>query len=281
MVILFFITGVMTTGHANDNGVISVMGVFEHTAFVLALIAQLGVVDPPAEPANEEAPPAPVRSLVPFPHPLITEVLFAVPGSAGDANGDGRRHATGDEFIELTNPHPEPISLTGYRLTDRHGGGEGGFSFTFPELMLRPGETVVVFNGFEQQWSGPVGDSNRAPPAGNDRFHGARVFTARASSKYIALTNTADFVLLSSPHRVPIQVVVWGQPDPAPPADVPLIERVTNRPEGSVQRGAANAPLEPHPTIDGKPFSPGVPFVQPPRHADDSPTEQPAPKPGS
>lgn len=256
----------------------------------------MGVGDPPAEPTTPEAQPQAAspteRPLVPYPHPLITEVLFAVPGSGGDANGDGRRHATGDEFIELTNPHPEPISLTGYRLTDRHGGGEGGFTFVFPELMLRPGETVVVFNGFEQQWSGPVGDSHRAPPAGNDRFHGARVFTARAASRYVALTNTADFVLLATPHRQPVQIVVWGHPDPAPPADAPLIERVTNRPEGSVQRRAANAPLEPHPTIDGKNFSPGQPFPQPPRRGDDpanetssdtpkdSPTEQATPKPG-
>lgn len=262
------------------------MGMIEPSILVLAVLAAQVVppIVPPAEPAGTEAQAAPSieRPLVPYPHPLITEVLFAVPGSGGDANGDGRRHATGDEFIELTNPHAEPISLTGYRLTDRHGGGEGGFTFVFPELMLRPGETVVVFNGFEQQWNGPAGDTNRAPPAGSESFHGARVFTARAASKFVALTNTADFVLLATPHRVPVQVVAWGLPDPAPPADVPLTERVTNRPEGSVQRRAAHAPLEAHPTLDGKPFSPGEAFPKPPQPSDgpaDQPVQPPAASP--
>src|SRR5437870_5538652 len=47
-----------------------------------------------------------------FPHPLITEILYAVPsGERGDANADGTRDAVGDEFIELTNPHDKPIQL--------------------------------------------------------------------------------------------------------------------------------------------------------------------------
>ncbi len=53
------------------------------------------------------------------PHPLITEILYAVPpGAAGDAGQDGKRSATGDEFIELFNPHDKPINLKGYVLVD-------------------------------------------------------------------------------------------------------------------------------------------------------------------
>src|SRR5205823_6103778 len=56
---------------------------------------------------------------VPFPHPLISEVLYAVPsGERGDANADGKRDAVGDEFIELVNPHDRPIQLKGYTLMD-------------------------------------------------------------------------------------------------------------------------------------------------------------------
>ena len=56
---------------------------------------------------------------LPFPHPLITEVLYAVPsGDRGDANGDGTRDAVGDEFIELVNLHDRPIQLKGYTLMD-------------------------------------------------------------------------------------------------------------------------------------------------------------------
>ncbi len=59
------------------------------------------------------------KSPVPYPHPLITEVLYApAKGDAGDADGDGVRSATGDEFVEIVNPHDRPISLRGYVITD-------------------------------------------------------------------------------------------------------------------------------------------------------------------
>jgi hypothetical protein len=97
---------------------------------------------------------------MPFPHPLITEVLYAVPNATGgDANLDGVRHASGDEFVELFNPHDKPIQLFGYSLSDRNPEGKGQFKFTFPAFELPPGAVAVVFNGFEAAWSevGPVG----------------------------------------------------------------------------------------------------------------------------
>lgn len=69
----------------------------------------------PARVSKEDAP----KPLVAFPHPLVTEVLLSVPrGLDGDANQDGTRSATGDEFVELVNPHDKPINLKGYRLID-------------------------------------------------------------------------------------------------------------------------------------------------------------------
>jgi hypothetical protein len=69
--------------------------------------------------ASQPSETAPANPPVAFPHPLVTEVLFNVPrGEEGDANGDGKRSATGDEFVELVNPHDRPISLKGYRLID-------------------------------------------------------------------------------------------------------------------------------------------------------------------
>lgn len=237
-----------------------------------------------AQPAPAPKPP------LPPPHPLITEILYAVPtGAAGDANNDGTRHANGDEFIELVNPHAEPIQLRGYTITDRNpgsiggptGGGGGGFRFTFPDLLLAPGEVVVLFNGYESKWTGPVGDSDRAA-APHDRFAGARVFTMRVDSARVGLSNTHDYVLLTAPDGRPVHRIVWGDPvrgdpvrgdpvwgdsvwgdsdDAAAPAEKPpvealLVEHAPSVIGQSVERTIDNK-LVPHPHQDGRTYSPG------------------------
>src|SRR5262245_22470861 len=129
---------------------------------------------PAPQPASAETAP------IPFPHPLITEILYAVPNAAeGDANGDGSRHVAGDEFVELINPHEKPINLLGYSITDRNAPSKGQLRFTFPSVVIPPRGLVVVFNGCEQGWAEAapaatggaaagaapviVGDSKRAP----------------------------------------------------------------------------------------------------------------------
>ncbi len=232
-------------------------------AFVLALALQAGQASDPLPAAPDPEPVEPAKPLVPYPHPLITEVLFAVPTSGGDANKDGTRHATGDEFVEVTNPHEQAINLAGYRLVDRHMGQDGRFAFTFPDLMLKPGQTAVVFNGLDATWTGPVGDTHRAPPGPNALFEGAFIFTASVSSGYIALANTADFVLLENPLHVPVHVVVWGNPDQAPPTDAFHTDTVSGVPRASVQRTSPSGPMTPHDSIDRQTCSPGVAFPQP------------------
>ena len=220
-----------------------------------------GVSQPGQAEAAEGSEPEP---LVPYPHPLITGVLYAVPTSGGDANGDGRRHATGDEFIEVTNPHDRSIALSGYRLVDRHMGERGRFAFVFPDFMLEPGQTAIVFNGFEAEWTGPVGDTHRAPPGANPAFEGAFVFTAEAANRYMALANAADFVLLENPLGVPVQVVVWGNPDQRPPTEVYHTDTIVSDTRGSVQRMGPAEAMRPHDRIDRQTCSPGVAFPKPP-----------------
>jgi hypothetical protein len=255
------------------------MGVGALSIFVCSmLLAQAG--DPPAPP-TQDAPSDAAGPLVPYPHPLITEVLFAVPTSGGDANKDGTRHPTGDEFIELTNPHGQPINLAGYRLTDRHRGEKGRFSFTFPNLILQPGQTAVVFNGLDATWTGPVGDTHRAPPGPNPLFEGAFVFTAGVSSRYLALANEADLVLLENALHVPVHVVVWGNPDQAPPADAHHTDTISSIPRASVQRTSASGAMVAHDRIDGQTCSPGVAYPQAPSTATPTGTQQPAGPEGS
>lgn len=216
-----------------------------------------GEPTPPSEPAT---PPA-----VEFPHPMITEVLYAVPtGDEGDADQSGKRSATGDEFVELINPHSKPINLKGYTLTDglvKKGSskskGQPQIRFVFPDLTLKPGEVVVVFNGSEGNPAGPVGDT-KAAAGKNDKFHQAYVLTMRVKSTFTAFSNEGDCVLLSDPAGKPIECVRWGEESQSPEKAAP---RTYDAPEsrGSVQREGDE--FVPHRNLSGDlgdlPFSPG------------------------
>lgn len=230
------------------RGILAIMIAHTFVAGVMAVVA-----------ADD---PTPLAPLIAYPHPLITEVLYAVPaGEAGDSNGDGVRDAVGDEFIELFNPHDRPIQLRGYTLTDRQqfssrdGTPFTTLRFTFPSLELNPGEVAVVFNGHWQRWSGPVGDSARAA-AGNPRFAGARIFTMNNVSARSGFANSGDCAILWSPRGDPLHAIHWG--DAQPPAKTAFVEQAPSLKDQSITRHERNAPLVAHPLVRGKRFSPGV-----------------------
>jgi hypothetical protein len=184
----------------------------------------------------------------------------------GDPDEDGKRSATGDEFIELVNPHDKPISLKGYKLADAKKGvppdkqkdnakpADNRFSFTFPDLTLQPGEVVVLFNGYESSPAGPCGDKDAAPKK-NPKFHDAYIFSAKVASQYVAFANTADCVALYDPEGKPVECIYWGdkqQPEPS--------AKQSKLPEsrGSVQRASATGDFTRHSDLPGEfPFSPG------------------------
>ena len=93
--------------------------------------------------------------VLPRPQVRIAEILSDPPqGLSGDANGDGRRHAFEDEFVELHNAGPAPIDLGGCRLAD-----DKRPIFSFPaSTILSPDARAVVFGG------------GRAFPNGDLRF---------------------------------------------------------------------------------------------------------------
>lgn len=165
------------------------------------------------QPTNPEAIKGPenARTAVPFPHPLITEVLYSVPtGVDGDANRDGTRNATGDEFIELINPHDKPIQLLGYVLTDESQGDKSKLRFTFPAVELKPGQVALVFNGYGASWTGPIGDSRAVAKGVSEAFDKAYLFTMRTTSNRAAFNNAGDSVSLIAPNNRPVQHVRWG-----------------------------------------------------------------------
>ncbi|MEK6299387.1 MAG: lamin tail domain-containing protein [Acidobacteriota bacterium] len=77
--------------------------------------------------------------------PLVINEFLADPaeGDAGDANGDGNRSSSQDEFVEIVNRTGEPFDISGYKLSDadalRHVFAAG--------TVIPPFEAVVVFGG--------------------------------------------------------------------------------------------------------------------------------------
>lgn len=231
----------------------------------------------PPEPPEESAPDAPPKAPVAHPHPLITEILFAVPTKGGDANLDGERQTTGDEFVELINPHDKPVKLGGYTLHDAAKPGKSQFRFTFPPLTLQPGQVVVVFNGHESKLKGEadgtVGDGATPPRKQNPDFGNAWVFTARAPSTRAGFANGGDWLMLLDPKDTPIQCVMWGDAEEPKLSEGHgcVIERAPDADGSSIQRRGLDGSFTSHPPyraegvgIDAPlmPFSPGV-FVVP------------------
>lgn len=221
---------------------------------VPALVSMQPTTQPGTKPAAKEGS-----------HPLVTEVLYSVPKEC-DADQDGRRSATGDEFIELVNPTDKPINLKGYKIADAKKGvppdakgkdkdkpgdrpdRDNRFSFTFPELTLQPGEVVVVFNGYESSPAAPCGTKD-APAKKNPKFHDAYVFTAQVKSQYVAFANTADCIALYDPDGNTVECLHWGEkqkPEAAP--------KTSKLPEarGSVQRSGPTGDFVRHADLTGE-----------------------------
>lgn len=75
---------------------------------------------------------------------IINEVLFDPANDlSGDANGDGTREASGDEFVEILNTGLATVDIGGWTLSDDDGG-----AFAFPAgTTIDPGEFIVLFGG--------------------------------------------------------------------------------------------------------------------------------------
>ncbi|HJZ68507.1 MAG TPA: lamin tail domain-containing protein, partial [Blastocatellia bacterium] len=134
----------------------------------------------------------PVKIAIRFPL-VINEFLADPPaGPAGDANGDGTRSSSQDEFIELLNRTAEPVNISGYKLSDadqvRH---------VFPDgTTIPPFEAAVVFGGGK-----PTGFFGNA--ADNHL-----VFTA--STGGLSLSNGGDTITLQDAQGNIIQQIKYG-----------------------------------------------------------------------
>lgn len=128
-------------------------------------------------------------------HPalLISEIYADPAGTiSGDANGDGVRSATADEFVELTNTSFAPLDISGYTVSDAVQ-----LRFTFPSGTVIPArEATVVFGG-----GTPTGVFGNAMANG---------LVFKTGSAGLSLNNTAETVTLKDNLGNVVQSVTYG-----------------------------------------------------------------------
>jgi len=150
-------------------------------------------------------------------------------GMQGDANGDGSRDATDDEFIELANPAWNAVDVSGWTLSDANG-----TRHTFANGTVIPArEALVVFGG-----GSPTGDFGNAAANG-------LVFTADDGT--LSLNNAGDTVTLRDELGAIVQEVTYG-------SEGGNDESLTRSPDLS------NSPLAGHTSVagGGDRYSPGT-----------------------
>jgi len=118
---------------------------------------------------------------------LINEVLADPPtGDAGDANHDGVRDGTQDEFVELVNGSTsDTIGVSAWTIKTRATGSTTETTrFTFPSgTSVAAGEALVIFGGGSFSPTDPV-------------FGCAQIFKATSASSGLSLTNTGLTILV-------------------------------------------------------------------------------------
>ncbi|HEX7723154.1 MAG TPA: Calx-beta domain-containing protein [Pyrinomonadaceae bacterium] len=132
---------------------------------------------------------------------LINEVLADPPDSAaGDANHDGVRDGTQDEFVELVNGNAgDTIGVSGWTIKTRATGSTTETTrFTFPSgTSVAAGEALVIFGGGTFNPNDPV-------------FGCAQIFKAASASSGLSLTNTGLTILVRDSAGNLITQVAYG-----------------------------------------------------------------------
>lgn len=117
--------------------------------------------------------------------------------TVGDANRDGTRDASQDEFIELVNTTTHDIDISGYKIFTR-GTGSDTLRHTFAAgTILRSCSATVVFGGGNASF-------NPNHPA----FGGAQVF--KASSGGLSLVNGGGSITVQDATGTIVNLVTYG-----------------------------------------------------------------------
>jgi uncharacterized protein (TIGR03437 family) len=191
-----------------------------------------------------------------FPLTLVLNEILADPpdGAAGDANHDGARSSTQDEFVELVNASAVDLNIGGYQLTVRGSGGANTVRHTFAaDTIIAPGMCIVVFGGAQSATFDP------AHPA----FAGALVVTA--STGGLSLTNGGSVVKLLDANGATIEQLAYGG---AGEPDGDRNQSLTRAPDVSgdfalheIASGGSHS-FSPGARLDATPFPSGVPIAR-------------------
>ncbi|HYP02464.1 MAG TPA: Ig-like domain-containing protein, partial [Pyrinomonadaceae bacterium] len=131
---------------------------------------------------------------------VLNEILADPPdGAAGDANRDGARSSTQDEFVELVNASTNDLDIGGYQLAVRTGSGADAVRHVFAaHTIIAPGTAIVVFGGAQRTTFDPAHPS----------FAGALVVTA--STGGLSLTNGGSTIKLLDPSGATVEELIYG-----------------------------------------------------------------------
>lgn len=122
---------------------------------------------------------------------VINEILADPPsGKPGDANADGVRDPSDDEFVEIVNAGHAPVCTVGWTLGDASDPQRHVFPLG---AALLPGETLVIFGG-----GVPTGE-----------FGGARVQWAAFGGR-MDLSNSGDVLTLRDAAGTVVKQISWG-----------------------------------------------------------------------
>jgi len=169
---------------------------------------------------------------------VINEILADPPsGISGDANRDGVRSASDDEFVEFLNIGPSSVSLSGWTFSDG-----GGIRHIFSSSSSIPSYGFfVLFGG---------GD-----PLGFDTF-------SVSSAGLLSLNNSGDSIFLRDVNGTLIDSLLYGS---EANHDVSL----TRFPDGA-------GPFVKHTSVSNLPFSPGTTIEGENRLSDPSAVPEPS-----
>jgi hypothetical protein len=212
----------------------------------LCLFAVALTVFFPVLASHERQHRAPIAKLKPEVSSLIINEYLADPpnGLAGDANGDGIRDSTQDEFVELVNSSAAPVDIGLFTISDATT-----TRFTFPAGKVIPaGEAAVVFGG-----GTPTGDFGNATANG-------LVFAVGGSG--LSLNNGGDTITVKDNLAAVVDAVTYGSSEGNASQSITRSPDITGPfVEHSTAAGSGGALFSPGTRVNGAPFTTTDPVI--------------------